>query len=129
MKKVAKNGLGILLLFVALNAFAGGYYGLAGAKGIPLEWLARTPFSNYTIPSVILIVAVGGSSLLGGISVLARTRHCMLFAIVAGIVMLIWIAVQLSMIGYVSWMQPAIALCGLVTTLIGTSFRLRASQN
>jgi hypothetical protein len=32
--------LGALLTFGAINAFAGGYYGLSGAKGVPLEWLA-----------------------------------------------------------------------------------------
>ena len=33
-----------LLTFGALNAFAGGYYGLAGAKGVPIEWLRGQPF-------------------------------------------------------------------------------------
>jgi hypothetical protein len=36
--------LGAVLGFAALNAFAGGYYGLTGAKGIPKEWLRGSPF-------------------------------------------------------------------------------------
>ena len=32
--------LGALLAFGALNAFAGGYYGMSGAAGVPREWLA-----------------------------------------------------------------------------------------
>jgi hypothetical protein len=31
--------LGLLLAFVALNAFAGGYYGMSGARNVPTEWL------------------------------------------------------------------------------------------
>src|SRR6185369_3053073 len=33
-----RYGLGGLLAFAALNALAGGCYGLAGAEGIPKEW-------------------------------------------------------------------------------------------
>jgi hypothetical protein len=65
--------LGVLLLFSALNALGGGSYGmLGGAKGIPLEWLAGSPFRDYFIPSLILFAVVGGSTLLAGIAVLAR---------------------------------------------------------
>lgn len=55
--------LGSLLTFGALNAAYGGYYGLSGAKGVPLEWLSGSPFRDYFIPSLILLVVVGGSFL------------------------------------------------------------------
>ena len=42
-----KNALGNLLLFLALNAFGGGYYGMAGAKDVPVEWLEGSPFNNF----------------------------------------------------------------------------------
>jgi hypothetical protein len=98
--------LGGLLAFGALNAFGGGYYGLAGASGVPTEWLAGTPFSDYTVPSVILFVVVGGSFLAGTV------------AVFAGAIVLIWIAVQVAIIGYVSWMQPATAIGGLLILLL-----------
>jgi hypothetical protein len=41
--------LGLLLGFGALNAFGGGYYGMAGAEGIPTAWLAGSPFHDYFI--------------------------------------------------------------------------------
>ena len=59
--------LGALLVFVALNAFAGGFYGMSGAEGVPVEWLSGTPFSDYFIPSLILFVVVGGSSLVAAV--------------------------------------------------------------
>ena len=34
-----RRALEVLLTFGAINAFAGGYYGRSGAKGIPVEWL------------------------------------------------------------------------------------------
>src|SRR4051812_27480018 len=46
--------LGSLLLLVALNAFGGGYYGMAGAPNVPTEWLEGSPFTSYFLPSLIL---------------------------------------------------------------------------
>ena len=65
--------LGALLTFGAINAFAGGYYGLAGAKVVPLEWLAGSPFSDYVIPSLILFVVVGGVFSFAAIAVFMRS--------------------------------------------------------
>lgn len=102
--------LGALLAFGALNAFAGGYYGLSGAEGVPTEWLQGSPFRDYTIPSLILFVVVGGSLLVAAILVFARSGLARTCALFAGTILLIWLAVQVAIIGYVSWMQPATAL-------------------
>jgi hypothetical protein len=101
--------LGSLLAFGALNAFAGGYYGLAGAEGVPREWLEGTPFRDYFYPSLILLVVVGGTCLVGAAAVFARLRLGRAAAFAAAAVLLIWLAVELLMLGYVSWMQPATA--------------------
>jgi hypothetical protein len=45
-----RRALGVLLAFGAINAFAGGYYGLSGAKGVPVEWPDGSPFGSYFIP-------------------------------------------------------------------------------
>ena len=62
-----RHALGGLLAFGALNAFAGGYYGLSGAPGVPVEWLEGSPFSDYTVPSLILFIVVGGSLLIAAV--------------------------------------------------------------
>ena len=110
---VIRYVLGILLTFVALNAFFGGYYGMAGAKGVPTEWLAGSPFHDYFIPSLILFVVVGGSFLIATIAVFARLRIARLAAFSAGVIVFGWLAIQIAIIGYVSWMQPATAIAGL----------------
>ena len=69
-----KNALGILLLFLALNAFGGGYYGMAGAKDVPVEWLEGSPFNNYFLPALILFVIVGGSSLTASLLVFRKHK-------------------------------------------------------
>jgi hypothetical protein len=113
-----RRALGGLLIFGALNAFGGGCYGLSGAPGVPLAWLEGTPFSNYFLPSLILLFVVGGSLLTAGAAVLARARFARLTAAAAGGILLIWITVQLALIGHVSWMQPATAIAGVVIVVL-----------
>ena len=103
---VRRSLLGGILAFGALNAFAGGCYGLSGAPGVPVEWLEGSPFSDYTIPSWILLVVVGGSLVTAAIAVLAGRSSGRRSAFAAGSIVMIWIVVQVAIIGYVSWMQP-----------------------
>jgi len=106
--------LGSLLAFGALNAFAGGYYGMSGAEDVPKEWLEGSPFDDYFVPSLVLFVVVGGSFLAAAIAVFARLRIARAAAFAAGATVLSWLAVETAMIGYVSWMQPATAIAGLL---------------
>jgi hypothetical protein len=117
-RPVRRYLLGGLLAFGAVNAFAGGVYGLAGAEGVPREWLEGSPFRDYSIPSLILFVVVGGCLLWAAIAVFANHHTASTLALVSGVVVLGWIAVQVALIGYVSWMQPATALSAIVVVLL-----------
>ena len=64
--------LGILPLFVDLNALSGGYYGTVRAKKIPVEWLEGSPFSNFVIPSIILFLFAGGPAFVASIFVFRK---------------------------------------------------------
>lgn len=79
-----RYALGGLLVFGALNAFAGGYYGMAGAEDVPKEWLKGSPFDDYVIPGVVLFVVVGGSFLAAATAVLAKLNIARTVAFAAG---------------------------------------------
>jgi len=106
---LVRYALGSILAIVALLAFAGGYYGLSGASGVPTEWLEGTPFTDYFVPSLFLLVVVGGTSLTSAVMVFVNRRGFRGAALVAAGLLLCWIAIQVAMIGYVSWMQPTMA--------------------
>jgi len=114
----SRYGLGGLLAFGALNAFAGGWYGLTGAEGVPTQWLEGSPFRSYFVPSLILLTVVGGSLLIAAIAVFGRLRGGRLAAIGAGAILLGWLTAQVAIIGYVSWMQPATAVGGLMVLVL-----------
>ena len=52
--------------------------------------------------------------LFAAIAVFGRFGTARVTAMGAGAVLAIWIVVQVSIIGYVSWMQPATAIGGLL---------------
>jgi peptidoglycan/LPS O-acetylase OafA/YrhL len=110
--------LGALLAFGALNAFAGGYYGLSGAAGVPREWLADSPFTDYMVPSLVLFIVVGGALALAAIMVFRRHRLARPAAFAAAAVLLGWIVVQVAIIGSVSWMQPTTFVAGILMLVL-----------
>lgn len=115
---IIRYTLAAILLIVALNAFGGGWYGLAGARDVPKEWLEGSPFRSYFLPSLVLLIVVGGSSLTAALLSFINHRLKIKAAFIAGIIMLLWIGVQLGYIGYVSWLQPAVALAGVITLVL-----------
>ncbi len=116
--KLVRYLMGVLLAFAALNAFGGGYYALLGAEGVPLEWLEGSPFSSYLIPGIFLFAVVGGAFLTAAVLAFARSRHARISAILAVAIVYCWLAVQMLIIGYVSWMQPVTAIVALVILLL-----------
>jgi hypothetical protein len=126
--KWTRYGLGALPVFGALNAMAGGYYGMSGAPGVPLEWLRGSRFTDYFLPSLILFVVVGGALLTAAVLVLARSPRARAAAIGASGIVLAGIAVQVAIIGFVSWMQPATALASVVALLLAIALNSQGNQ-
>ena len=80
--------------------------------------LEGSPFDDYFLPSLVLFVIVGGSLLAAAIAVFAGLGLDRRAAVAAGVVVLVWIAVETLIIGYVSWMQPATTFGALLILLL-----------
>jgi hypothetical protein len=113
--------LGVLLAVAALAAFGGGLYGMSGADGFPVELLAGTPFIDYFIPGLILFVIVGGAFFAATVACFIGHEWSRQLTLIAVGVSWIWLAVQMAMIGHVSWMQPATAVYSLVLGALALS--------
>jgi hypothetical protein len=112
----------ILLFVIGLNGLGGGYYGMNGAKDVPLEWLSGSPFTSYFVPGLFLFICVGGFCLLAAITLYLRKRFAHLLAIICGSVLLLWIIVQVIIIGYVSWLQPTMLIAGILIILLAWQY-------
>lgn len=116
--------LGLLLSFIAINAFGGGVYGMMSPKELPSEWLEGSPFSSFFIPSLILFVVVGGSHSVATYWVLKRDSKAYKAALLAGSVLLMWILVQVAIIGFVSFLQPMMAGLAVVVFLMANNLKM-----
>jgi hypothetical protein len=125
-------GLVVLLVFGFASSLLGAILAtVAGGAGVPLSYLAGTPFDSFVIPGLILGVVVGGTQLAGAVGIIARRGPALLLAAVAGFGMIIWIFVELAIIEEYSWLQTlyfalGIAELAAVVGLTGIAPRLIA---
>ena len=87
------------------------------ALGMTLEMLRGSPFATFTIPGVLLAGVIGGFYLIAGLLVLRRHQLGVLASGAAGIALMTWIAVQVSMVPSHP-MQPAMFAYGFVTAVL-----------
>lgn len=129
VEKITRYSLGCLLLLVAINAFGGGYYGMAGARSVPVEWLEGSPFNSYFIPSLILFLGVGGICFITSILVFRRHYMARTSALFSGIIIFGWLCAQIAIIGYVSWMQPATAIAATIILVLAVLLPKSSKKN
>jgi hypothetical protein len=98
---------------VGVGAVFGGYGLLSDADGLGArrEWLAGSPFHDYTVPGTVLLGVIGGGMLLTAALILARRRVAVHAAVVMAGVLTGWGTVETAVIGYRGW--PQLLLLGL----------------
>lgn len=113
---------------IAINAIGGAIYGLGGARDVSLEWLEGTPFNDYVVPSLTLLVVVGGGMALAAIALVLGWRRSAEVSMAAGVVLCAWIAMQVVVIvpeGGFSWLQPTMFAAGLGIAIAATRLKRR----
>jgi hypothetical protein len=103
MTRFAAAGL-VLELVLSIGALGGGLVLIVAPRGeimpLPLSALAGSPFETYLGPGLILFTVLGLGPLIA--ARLAWIRHPLapLAAFVVGAALLIWVAVEIAIIGY-----------------------------
>ena len=122
-------GLGALQAFIGLGALAGGY-GLVSdpsgnTLGLPMSFLEGSPFSDFLIPGLFLLVVNGFGSLIGAGFSFTRRRYAQEIAIVLGAILVSWIVIQVIIISSFHWMHVLYFILGVVELGIGLYIRRR----
>ncbi len=106
-----------LLLFNGLSALFGGSVLVAAPDGsilgLPLSLLARTPFSDFLIPGLILFGVLGMGSCIGWVLMYRRRPWSSRWAQVVGLGTVIWIVVQVIMVHGVDVLHVIYAAVGM----------------
>lgn len=117
------RALRILLAAVAWFSLASALVGMVGLTvggglGIPLEWLAGSVFRSYLWPGVILGVVVGGVQALALIAQYRRYRLAWGMHAAAGLVMMIWILVEIAIMLVWSPLHGVYFVAGVVQVVL-----------
>src|SRR4051794_1709723 len=126
-RRRTEQAIAVMSSLTAVNAAGGAWYGLSGAPNVPAEWLAGSLFRSYRTPSLILGVAVGGSTTASAVAAWRGSDAAGRAAVGAGGVLVAWIAAQVAIIGLRSPLQPAMGAVG--ASLIGLGWRLRVLRD
>jgi hypothetical protein len=98
--KGIRIALVVIEAFIGLGAIGGGIALLMGAfaQWLPLAWLQGTPFSDYTIPGLVLTFVVGGGMLLAAATLFIQREWAVLLQASMGLIMIGWEIVEVAII-------------------------------
>jgi hypothetical protein len=118
INKIIRYALVVLQIFVGITAVLGGI-GLvsdpSGAKmNVPLELLKNSPFANYLIPGLVLLLVIGVGHVVVGIITFLRHRYSGNMAILFGAFLALYMITEVWFIGLVNISQPLYFVLGAV---------------
>jgi hypothetical protein len=98
------KGLLVLEVVLSLGALGGGLVLIMAPRGeimpLPLSALAGSPFDTYLGPGLILFSVLGLGPLVAARLAWLRHPFAPVAALVVGVALLIWVAVEIAIIGY-----------------------------
>jgi len=126
MKNIRQLSIALLIITAAIALYGGIMlvYDSTGQKlGLSLEDIKGT-FLDYGIPGWILIIAIGGGSIVTTIISIQHKKVYPYFIIANGILLLLWILIQIIIVQETQLFQLVFGLIGLAFILLGNQLRL-----
>jgi hypothetical protein len=124
-----------LELFLSVGALGGGGALMLGSRGeiipLPLLALKGSPFDTYFAPGLILFLVLGLGPLAAAQLAWRRHRLAPIAALGVGVALLIWMAVEIAIVGYSNSppLQPFYLLLGAVITSVGLGWRIKLNRS
>ena len=112
--------LGSLQAFTAIGAIPAGYGLLMDTTGqgvgMSTELLENSPFDSFLLPGLFLLLVNGLANLACAWLSFTRNRYAGYTGLVLGILLSLWIIIQVAWISLSSVLQPLYLLIGLINT-------------
>ncbi|MFI5083240.1 MAG: hypothetical protein ACHQCE_19375 [Streptosporangiales bacterium] len=110
--------LGGMFLLVGAAGVFGGISLVRDGFGMPLSWLHQTPFTGWALPGIALLIGVAVPQFMALGLIVSGHRWALAGSYLAGLGLVLWIAVQMLVLQRYSIMQPAIAAAGAAEMLL-----------
>jgi hypothetical protein len=129
LNRVAKATL-VLEVLLSVGALGGGLVLMIAPRGeimpLPLAALAGSPFETYFVPGLILFTIIGLGPLVAAVLTWARHPVAPFLAVVVGAGLLVWVAVEVAIIGYSNEppLQAIYAILGVAMLLLAVRWLL-----
>jgi hypothetical protein len=115
--------LGCIQIFIALGAIPAGVGYLSDTTGIGMgasvELLKNSPLSSFLIPALFLLIVHGFGNVAGAILSFRKNRIAGKTGLALGLILCVWIIIQVYCIGLSSFMQPMFLLIGVAEAIFG----------
>jgi hypothetical protein len=108
----------VVQAFAGVMAVFGGLRLMADGFGIPDDWLVGSGFSSWTLPGVALIAGVAVPQLVAAALTATGNRWAVPFAWLSGILLIVWIVVQVAILQRFFFLQPVVVVLGVAELLL-----------
>ena len=118
--------MGALQVFIGFTAMAGGYQLVShpnGTPAMPIEMLHASPFANFFIPGIVLLVFIGAVNILSLLVTITAGRHGGSIAVVGGGILIGYMTAEVWWIGWQNALQPLYLALGVVLLLSGLALK------
>ena len=120
----------ILHFFIGLGAIGGGMMALLnpqGPDGMPANVLDGSPFHDFLVPGIFLLVVLGLGNIFCGIMTLKKSELRSFLSGVWGVLMVLWIIIQCVILNAIVELHVIFFVLGLVQAVLAavTMFRLQ----
>lgn len=115
--------LGTLQAFTAIGAIPAGYGLLkdttGAGMGMSTDMLANSPLGSFLLPALFLLLINGFAHLAAAFLSFFRSKYAGYAGVALGIMLILWIVVQVLWISLSSFLQPLFFVIGIINTWLG----------
>ena len=113
-----------MLLFNGIGAIYGGWSLITDPTGdklqLPLNYLEPTPFRNYLVPGIVLLLVNGFFSFFTLSTIILKNKRASLYIIAQGILLSGWIIVQIILLQmFYAPLHGTLLAIGILLTICG----------
>jgi hypothetical protein len=127
MKRAVYFAEGVLQSLIGIGAVICGALLIIGPDGrylqMPIDMLSKSPFRNFLIPGLILFLVNGVGNVVSAVLCFKMHRNAGFGGMFFGFGLIIWLFVQINMVGGGSWLQYLYFVLGILELLLGIVMR------